>query len=202
MTVWQTLWLFALWMLCSIYFTIPEVRRYCSYEEPDETPNRGARFGSWLPHVMWYFVSQQRGCKWVFVWTLQRSIKFQTPRRRDLHQQAQTNGVVRRSTMGVRAHETPNLSWSGPCLAEQFLQFFVPRDPAVSSTWLPSDMKLSLIVSYTSLSPHSVIILIHYWAFTDWTGNTLTVCDGSCEAWVTKNVTQHEHCTITKLYAV
>ena len=32
--------------------TIPEVRRYRSYEEPDETPNRGARFGSWLPHVM------------------------------------------------------------------------------------------------------------------------------------------------------
>ena len=26
--------------------TIPEVRRYRSYEEPDETPNRGARFGS------------------------------------------------------------------------------------------------------------------------------------------------------------
>ena len=88
--------------------TIPEVRRYRSYEEPDETPNRGAQFGSWLPHVMWYFVSQQRGCKWVFVWTLQRSIKFQTPRRRDLHQQAQTNGVVKRSSMGVRAHETPN----------------------------------------------------------------------------------------------
>ena len=89
-------------------FTIPEVQRYCSYEEPDETPNRGAQFGSWLPHVMWYFVSQQRGCKCVFVWTLQRSMKFQTPRRRDLHQQAQTNGVVKRSTMGVRAHETPN----------------------------------------------------------------------------------------------
>ena len=88
--------------------TIPEVRRYRSYEEPDETPNRGARFGSWLPHVMWYFVSQQRGCKWVFVWTLQRSMKFQTPRWRNLHQQAQTNGVVRCSTMGVRAHETPN----------------------------------------------------------------------------------------------
>ena len=32
--------------------TIPEVRRYRSYEEPDETPNRGAQFGSWLPHVM------------------------------------------------------------------------------------------------------------------------------------------------------
>ena len=88
--------------------TIPEVRRYRSYEEPDETPNRGARFGSWLPHVMWYFVSQQRRCKWVFVWTLQRSMKFQTRRRRDLHQQAQTNGVVKHSTMGVRAHETPN----------------------------------------------------------------------------------------------
>ena len=42
--------------LCQVwmaeYFTIPEVRRYRSYEEPDETPNRGARFGSWLPHVM------------------------------------------------------------------------------------------------------------------------------------------------------
>ena len=91
-----------------LQITIPEVRRYRSYEEPDETPNRGAQFGSWLPHVMWYFVSQQRGCKWVFVWSLQRSIKFQTPRRRDLHQQAQTNGVVKRSSMGVRAHETPN----------------------------------------------------------------------------------------------
>ena len=89
-------------------FTIPEVRRYRSYEEPDETPHRGAQFGSWLPHVMWYFVSQQRGCKWVFVWTLQRSMKFQTRRRRDLHQQAQTNGVVKRSSMGVRAHEMPN----------------------------------------------------------------------------------------------
>ena len=89
-------------------FTIPEVRRYRSYEEPDETPNRGAQFGSWLPHVMWYFVSQQRGCKWVFVCTLQRSIKFQTPGRCNLHQQAQTNGVVKCSSIGVRAHETPN----------------------------------------------------------------------------------------------
>ena len=68
-----------------------------------------------------------------------------------------------------------DLSWSGPCLAERSLQFFVPIDPVVSSTWLPSDLKLSLIVSYTSLSPHSVIILIHYWAFTDWTSNTLNV---------------------------
>ena len=88
--------------------TTPEVRRYRSYEEPDETPNRGAQFGSWLSCIMWYFVTQHMGCKWVFVWTLQRSIKFQTPRWRDLHQQAQTNGVVKRSTMRVRAHETPN----------------------------------------------------------------------------------------------
>ena len=98
-------------VVCTDYtehITIPEVRRYRSYEEPDETPNRGARFGSWLPHVMWYFVSQQRGCKWVFVWTLQRSIKFQTPRWCNLHQQAQTNGVVKCSTMRVRAHEMPN----------------------------------------------------------------------------------------------
>ena len=58
--------------------TIPEVQRYCSYEEPDETPNWGTQFGSWLPHVMWYFVTQQMGCKWVFVWTLQQSMKFQT----------------------------------------------------------------------------------------------------------------------------
>ena len=90
------------------HVTIPEVRRYRSYEEPDETPNRGAQFGSWLSCIMWYFVTQQMGRKWVFVWTLQRSIKFQTPRWRDLHQQAQTNGVVKRSTMRVRAHETPN----------------------------------------------------------------------------------------------
>ena len=106
MVAWVVAWTVA-WVVAWTV-TIPEVQRYRSYEEPDETPNWGAQFGSWFSCIMWYFVTQQRGCKWVFVWTLQWSINFQTPRRRDLHQQAQTNGVVKRSSMGARAHETPN----------------------------------------------------------------------------------------------
>ena len=36
----------------NLWVTIPEVQRYHSYEKPDEMPNQGTQFGSWLPHVM------------------------------------------------------------------------------------------------------------------------------------------------------